>query len=126
MNLEFTPEESQYYNYKLERSKGAGVLSSVSSLFSGIKSTVWGSSTSGEDFVKHASKSIGEKTLLVNFSKNNLSKDIESLDIQTPNPMILYVHDMNNALAKRVLKDIIQNKEIACFINANFHSSGVI
>ena len=73
-------------------------------------------STSGEDFIKHVSKSVDLKTLSANFSKNNLDKDVDSLEILSPNPLLLYVHDMNHPLARRVVREIFENREISCFI----------
>jgi len=74
------------------------------------------SSSTGDEFIKHASKSINEKTFLINFSRNNLEKDLSALDILSQNAMILYVHNSSHNLSSRVLREILQNREIACFI----------
>lgn len=102
---------------------GGGFFSSVGSAFGGLKgmrrkkfTLVWGSSGSGEDFYKQACKSIGEKILQVTFSKNNIDKDIAGMTIQGAQPFMLYVHNLNHKLAKRALKEVMQNREIACFI----------
>lgn len=63
-----------------------------------------------------AKKSSGEKSLMIGFSKQTLTKDVEALEILTPQPYLLYVHDQNHKLGKRVIKEILQNKEISCFI----------
>ena len=74
------------------------------------------STTTGDEFIKQASKAINEKTFLINFSRNNLEKDLAALEIQNQNPLILFIHNATHRLASRVLKDILQNREIACFI----------
>eukprot|EP01019_Chilodonella_uncinata_P007248 GABU01009252.1.p2 GENE.GABU01009252.1~~GABU01009252.1.p2 ORF type:complete len:158 (+),score=47.53 GABU01009252.1:47-475(+) len=87
-----------------------------SSLTSGFMGLFKSSTTSGDDFIKNAAKLIGEKTFLVQFSKNDINKDLDDLDVITPSPMLVYLHDGAHPLTRSVLKNILQNKEIAGYV----------
>lgn len=53
---------------------------------------------------------------MVQFSKNDINKDLDDLDVITPSPMLVYLHDGAHPLTRSVLKNIIQNKEIAGYV----------
>lgn len=73
--------------------------------------------TTGEEFIKHAYKTLGKKTqLLIDFQKLNLQKSLEKLDLNDELPLLIYVHKNDHKLTPHILKDIVQDPEIAKYI----------
>lgn len=67
--------------------------------------------------MKHAYKTLGKKNkLLINFQKIALQKTLENMKMEDSTPFLVYVHKNDHKLTPHILKEVIQDQEIAAFI----------
>ena len=74
------------------------------------------SKTSGDEFIQLALKTLGKRRLNINFQKRNIENAIDELDMNDELPLLLYVHNPEHALSKKILLTILQDSEIAPLI----------